>query len=75
VLRSAPLFGALLFVANSIAYFLGSLLFYSFSHDLGLLVWGPFYGFCLGAGLGAVLYFAQPQRTAGSQSEQSAHVV
>lgn len=61
VLRSAPLFGALLFVANSIGYFLGSLLFYSFSHDVGLLVWGPFYGFCLGAGLGTVLYLAQQQ--------------
>jgi len=61
--RSAPLFGALLFVANSIGYFLGSLLFYSFSHDVGLLVWGPFYGFFLGAGLGTVLYLAQPQRT------------
>ncbi len=69
VLRSAPLFGALLFVANSIAYFLGSLLFYSFSHDVGLLVWGPFYGFCLGAGLGAVLYIAQSQRAGGSLSE------
>jgi hypothetical protein len=57
------LFGALLFVANSIAYFLGSLLFYSFSHNVGLLVWGPFYGFFLGAGLGAILYIAQPQRT------------
>jgi hypothetical protein len=65
VLRSAPLFGALLFIANSIGYFLGSLLFYSFSHDVGLLVWGPFYGFCLGAGLGAVLYIAQPQHIGG----------
>lgn len=65
VLRSAPLFGALLFVANSIAYFLGSLLFYSFSHDIGLLVWGPFYGFCVGAGLGAVLYIAQSRRAGG----------
>ena len=68
VLRSAPLFGALLFVANSIAYFAGALLFYSFSHDVGLLVWGPFYGFCLGAGLGTVLYLAQPQHTRGSVS-------
>jgi hypothetical protein len=71
VLRSAPLFGALLFVANSVAYFLGSLLFYSFSHDVGLLVWGPFYGFCLGAGLGGVLYLAQSQRTRGPLSEQN----
>ena len=66
VLRSAPLFAALLFVANSIGYFLGSLLFYSFSHDVGLLVWGPFYGFFLGAGLGAVLYIAQSQRAGGT---------
>lgn len=70
VLRSAPLFAALLFVANSIAYFLGSLLFYSFSHDVGLLVWGPFYGLCLGAGLGGVLYIAQCERASGTQSER-----
>lgn len=69
VLRSAPLFAVLLYVANSIAYFVGSLLFYSFSHDVGLLVWGPFYGFCLGAGLGAVLYIAQTRQGSGSPSE------
>ncbi len=70
VLRSAPLLSALLFVANSIAYFLGSVFYYSFGKPAGLLLWGAFYGFCLGAGLGAVLYTAQSQRASGSLSEQ-----
>jgi len=61
-MRSAPSLCALLFIANSIGYFVGSLLFYSFRHVVGLLVWGPFYGFCLGAGLGAVFYIAQSKR-------------
>lgn len=62
VLRSAPLLFALLFVANSIGYFLGSFFYYSFGRPAGLLLWGAFYGFCLGAGLGATLFIAQSQR-------------
>ncbi len=58
-LRSALVLSAVLFVANSIGYF-GGLIFYSPLGEIkGLLVWGAFYGLCLGAGLGAVLYIAQ----------------
>jgi hypothetical protein len=39
-LRSAPLLSALLFVANSIGYFLGSIFYYSFGRPAGLLLWG-----------------------------------
>ena len=70
VLRSAPLLAALLFVANSIGYFLGSVFYYSFGRPAGLLLWGAFYGFCLGAGLGAVLYLAQAQRKIRMSDEQ-----
>lgn len=61
-LRSAPLLSALLFVANSIGYFLGSVFYYSLGRPVGMLLWGAFYGFSLGAGLGAVLYIAQSRR-------------
>ncbi len=70
VLRSAPLLSALLFVANSIGYFFGSVFYYSFGRPAGLMLWGAFYGFCLGAGLGAVLYIAQSRRASGSMPEQ-----
>ena len=62
VLRLVLMLSALLFVANSIGYFLGSVFYYSFGRPTGLLLWGAFYGFCLGAGIGAVLYLAQSQR-------------
>ena len=71
VLRSAPLLLALLFVANSIGYFLGSVFYYSYGRPAGLMLWGAFYGFCLGAGLGAVLYIAQSRRASGSLPEQN----
>lgn len=58
-MRSALVLSVSLFVANSIGYFVG-LIFYSALDDIaGLLVWGAFYGLCLGAGLGAVLHIAQ----------------
>jgi hypothetical protein len=61
-LRSTLVLSAVLFVANSIGYF-GGLIFYSPLGEItGLLVWGAFYGLCLGAGLGAVIYIAQSQR-------------
>lgn len=62
VMRSAPLLAALLFVANSIGYFLGSVFYYSLGRPVGLMLWGAFFGLCLGAGLGAVFYFAQSKR-------------
>jgi hypothetical protein len=52
----------LLFVANSLGYFLGSALNNSIGGRAGMLLWGTVYGLCLGAGLGAVLYFAQARR-------------
>lgn len=50
---------ALLFVANSIGYFLGSTLNDSFTGRTGMLMWGVIYGLFLGAGIGAVLHIAQ----------------
>lgn len=52
-------FSVILFVANSIGYFLGSALNDSFGGPLGMLLWGAAYGLFLGAGLGAVLSLAQ----------------
>jgi hypothetical protein len=57
--RIAPKLSALLFVANSLGYFAGSALNSSFGGRAGMLSWGVAYGFCLGAGLGAILHFAQ----------------
>jgi len=62
-IRSTLKFSALLFVANSVGYFLGSELNNYFAGPLGMLLWGGVYGFCLGAGIGATLHLAQVQRT------------
>lgn len=59
VARSTLSLSAILFVANSIGYFLGSALNDSLGGRAGMLLWGLMYGLCLGAGLGAVLHFAQ----------------
>ncbi len=48
-----------LFVTNSIGYFIGDALNNLLSGKLGMLTWGAVYGFGLGAGLAAVLYFVQ----------------
>jgi len=53
---------ALLFVANSIGYFLGSALNNYFAGRVGMLLWGVVYGLSFGAGIGAVLHFAQLRR-------------
>jgi hypothetical protein len=53
-----------LFVANSVGYFLGSALNDSVGGSAGMLLWGVAYGLGLGAGLGAVLHLAQA-RSAG----------
>lgn len=65
--RSALNLSAILFVANSAGYFLGSALNDAVGGQTGMLLWGGAYGLCLGAGLGAVLHFAQarPARVAG----------
>lgn len=62
VLRAMLNFSALLFVANSAGYFLGSALNEQFRGSTGMLLWGAVYGLCLGAGIAAVLHFAQVQR-------------
>ncbi len=59
VARSAFNLSAILFVANSLGYFLGSTANDSIGGRAGMLLWGLIYGLCLGAGLGAVLHFAQ----------------
>jgi len=59
---SALKLSALLFIANSIGYFLGSKLNDAIGGSAGMLLWGTAYGVCLGIGLGAVLHFAQTRR-------------
>ncbi|CAN5724992.1 hypothetical protein BH18ACI4_BH18ACI4_05410 [soil metagenome] len=59
VTRSVFKLSAILFVANSLGYFLGSAVNDSLGGRAGMLLWGLIYGLCLGAGLGAVLHFAQ----------------
>ena len=58
-LRSFLKLSALLFVTNSVGYFLGSALNNSFAGRTGMLLWGVVYGLFLGAGIGAVLHLAQ----------------
>jgi hypothetical protein len=60
--RSALNLSAVLFVANSVGYFLGSALNNFIGGSAGMLLWGTAYGLCLGAGLGSVLYLAQTRR-------------
>jgi hypothetical protein len=59
VVRSALKLSVTLFAANSVGYFLGSALNETVRGTAGMLLWGIMYGLCLGAGLGAALYFAQ----------------
>jgi hypothetical protein len=61
VIQSTAKFGAILFVANSIGYFVGSGLNDYLGGQVGMLLWGVSYGLVLGAGIGAVLHFAQTQ--------------
>jgi hypothetical protein len=54
--KKAPLRLALiLFIANSVGYFVGSALNNAFPRPTGMLLWGGIYGLCLGTGLGIVL--------------------
>jgi len=62
VARKALNLAAVLFVANSVGYFLGSALNDSIGGSAGMLLWGAAYGLGLGAGLGAVLHLAQAAR-------------
>ena len=63
LMRSALLLSALLFVTNSLGYFLGSALNDGVGGPTGMLLWGTAYGVFLGAGLGAVLHLAQRRLT------------
>jgi hypothetical protein len=60
--RSALNLSAVLFVANSVGYFLGSALNGAVGGRAGMLLWGAIYGLFLGAGLGATLHLAQARR-------------
>jgi hypothetical protein len=61
-LRSIIKLSAVLFVTNSVGYFLGSALNNSLSGRSGMLLWGVLYGLFLGAGIGAVLHLVQIER-------------
>lgn len=61
-IRSLVKFAAILFVANCLGYFPGSALNDLISGRTGMLLWGVVYGLFLGAGIGAVLHFAQASR-------------
>jgi hypothetical protein len=52
-------FSGLLILTNSLGYFIGSALNDYFGDKPGMLLWGLVYGLCVGAGIGAVLHFAQ----------------
>ena len=57
--NATPKFALILFLANSLGYFLGSALNNSVAGPTGMLLWGIAYGLFLGAGIGAVLHFSQ----------------
>jgi hypothetical protein len=59
--RSTLKLSAILFVANSIGYFLGSALNNYLGGSAGMLLWGTAYGLFLGAGLGMVLHYGQAE--------------
>ncbi|MCA1612771.1 MAG: hypothetical protein LC800_01195 [Acidobacteria bacterium] len=63
--RAALNLSAVLFVANSAGYFVGSALNDAVGGRAGMLSWGAAYGLGLGAGLGAVLHLAQRRRAGG----------
>jgi len=57
--RSTLKLSAVLFVSNSLGYFLGAAFFYSFGRPWGMLLWGIVYGVFFGAGIGAALHLVQ----------------
>jgi hypothetical protein len=62
-LRSTLTFALILFVSNSLGYFLGSALYEAARGPRGMLLWGVAYGLFLGAGIGAVLHYAQVRQS------------
>jgi hypothetical protein len=63
--RATIKLSAVLFVANSVGYFLGSGLNDLVGGRGGMLLWGISYGLCLGVGIGAVLHLAQTKTPSG----------
>lgn len=67
VMRSVLKFSVLLFIAHCLGYFTGAMLYAQLGGSrTGMLLWGVLYGLCLGAGIGAVLHFAQRWTTESS---------
>lgn len=69
VTRSIPKFVAILFVANSVGYFLGSALNDQVTGQVGMLLWGLAYGIFLGAGIAAVLYLSEDNASRSPTAE------
>jgi hypothetical protein len=61
-LKSTVKLSAVLFVSNSLGYFLGAALFESLSAPTGMLLFGVVYGLFFGAGIGAALHLVQRQQ-------------
>jgi hypothetical protein len=57
--HSILLFIVILFITNSLGYFLGSMINQTLSGKLGMILWGLSYGVFLGAGIGLVLHMVQ----------------
>lgn len=75
VVRATLNLSAVLFVANSVGYFLGSALNNALKGSTGMLLWGGAYGLFLGAGIGAVLHIAQARRADQVKSKLNIQVV
>ena len=58
-LTSALKLSAVLFVSNSLGYFLGATLFEHLNEPTGMLLFGVVYGLFFGAGIGAALQLVQ----------------
>ena len=67
--RFALSLSAVLFVANSLGYFLGAALNDWIGGKTGMMLWGAVYGLCLGSGLGAVLHLVQARCAYQSRSD------